>query len=174
MCSTTKPEMRLGVQRGEGRSEKGFALIAALMAIWILAALGVLVFTVTTRDVRISSRTVGEKKAFSAAESGISWLAENFDPTNLDGSTVSTPKRIDQDNPTQIDPNSTFTIATPQAPNTGPAALAAPGYSIGGGEVWGQTRHIASVTGRNSNYNSRIDINVGLGYGPVDLTTIYR
>lgn len=155
--------------------EKGFALIAALMAVWVLTAMGILVFTVTTQDVRTSSRSVGEKKAFSAAESGISWLVQNFDPANMTSTTAtSSPMRVDANNPTLIDPNSTFTFTTPQPPTTGPAILPTPGYSIGGGEVWGQTRYVSSVTGRNSNYNSRIDIQAGLGYGPVDVTTIYR
>ena len=62
--------------------EEGFALIAALLAIWILTALGMLVFSVTTQDVRVSSRTLGERKAFTGAQSGIHWLTQNFDPVN--------------------------------------------------------------------------------------------
>jgi Tfp pilus assembly protein PilX len=154
----------------EHDKEKGFALIAALLAVWILTALGVLVFTVTTQDVRISSRTVGEKKAFSAAESGISWLVEHYDPTNLGGSAVGTPQQVDA----SADPNSKYTISTPTAPTSGPAALPSPGYAIGGGEVWGQTRNIATVTGTNTNYNSQIPIQVGIGYGPVDISTYYH
>jgi hypothetical protein len=153
--------------------EEGFALIAALMAVWVLTALGILVFTVTTQDVRISSRTVGEKKAFSAAESGISWLAENFDPGTLSASAVSN-RVVDPNNPGLIDTRSTFSISPPAVPTSGPATLITPGYSIGGGEVWGQTLYVATVNGRNANYNSSIDVQVGLGYGPVDLTTVYR
>ena len=173
MHSTIKPGKTLGLRPGTGQVEKGFALIAALMGVWILTAIGVLVFTVTTQDVRISSRTVGEKKAFSAAESGIGWLNQNFNPATLSAAAVSN-KVIDEQNPTLIDPYSTFTVSTPTVPTSGPAALPSPGYAIGGGEAWGQSRHVATVTGRNTSYNSRINIEVGIGYGPVDFTTIYR
>ena len=155
---------------GHGLEEEGFALIAALLAVWILTAMGVLVFTVTTQDVRVSSRTVGEKKAFSAAESGISWLVENFDPTDLSGSAVSTPQQVDAGG----DPNSRYTISAPTFPTTGPAALPLPGYAMGGGGKWGHTRTIATVAGTNSKYSSQVSIQVGIGYGPVDITTIYR
>ena len=82
MCSIKSGKI-FGFRGGHGQAEKGFALIASLLALWILAALGILVFTVTTQDVRISSKTVGEKKAFLAAESGVSWLTQNFNPANL-------------------------------------------------------------------------------------------
>ena len=50
------------------RQKRGFALIAALMAAGILTASGISVFTVSTQDVRISSRILGERKALLAAE----------------------------------------------------------------------------------------------------------
>ena len=49
----------VGQRVGIWRRDSGFALIAALLAIWILTAFGLLVFTVTTQDVRISSRMAG-------------------------------------------------------------------------------------------------------------------
>ena len=72
-----------GQPGGICQKESGFALIAALLAIWILTAFGLLVFTVTTQDVRISSRVVGEKKAFYATEAGIHSLTQVFNPLNL-------------------------------------------------------------------------------------------
>lgn len=45
-------------------SEKGIALVAALLAIMVLTAVGILVFIVSTRDIRISSRLIGERKLF--------------------------------------------------------------------------------------------------------------
>ena len=56
--------------RFKGKDEEGFALIAALLAITILTAVGLLVFAMSTQDIRISGRLVGEKKAVSAAEAG--------------------------------------------------------------------------------------------------------
>ena len=172
MCSIKSGKI-FGVRRGHGQAEKGFALIASLLALWILAALGILVFTVTTQDVRISSKTVGEKKAFLAAESGIGWLVQNFNPTNLAASAV-TNQHVDYGSSTSInqaliDQNTNFSVSQPQVPTSGPAALPSPGYEIGGGEVWGQSRYVATVTGNNSNYNTTIPIQVGIGYGPVDI-----
>jgi len=149
--------------------ERGFALIAALLSVWILTALGMLVFTVTTQDVRASSRTIGEKKAFSAAESGVHWFSQNFDPGNLSASAVSY-VQVDANN----DPTSLYSIATPGRPTSGPSILPLPGYAIGGGQQWGQERYNTRVTGVNTRYNSNIQIDIGAGFGPVEITTIYR
>jgi hypothetical protein len=179
MCSNKSSEIFV-FQRGHRRTEKGFALIASLLALWILAALGLLVFTVTTQDVRISSKTVGEKKAFLAAESGIGWLVQNFNPANVGSSTpLVTNQQVDYGSSTPqtqavIDKKTNFSVSPLTAPTSGPAALPSPGYEIGGGEVWGQTRYVAVVTGNNTNYNTPIPIQVGIGYGPVDITTLYR
>ena len=62
---------------------KGFALVTAILAIMILMALGFLAISVTTGDLKITSRVVGEKKALSAAETGIHRLMQNFDPENM-------------------------------------------------------------------------------------------
>ena len=62
------------------RGAKGFALVMAIMAIMILMALGFLAISVTTGDLKITSRIVGEKKALSAAETGIHRLMRNFNP----------------------------------------------------------------------------------------------
>jgi 1,4-dihydroxy-2-naphthoyl-CoA synthase len=48
------------------------------------------------------------------------------------------------------------------------------GYSIGGGQTWGQTRYDVTVTGENTSYNSRAQVSVGLGYGPIEMSTISR
>ena len=42
---------------------KGFALVTAILAIMILMALGFLAISVTTGDLKITARVVGEKKA---------------------------------------------------------------------------------------------------------------
>lgn len=144
-------------------------MIAALLTAWVLAALGILVFTVSTQDVRISSRFLGEKKAFSAAESGVSSLAQSFNPANL-GSAAVTNVVVNG----TIDPDSRYSVLPPTSPTTGPSAIPSAGYGIGGGETWGQTRYNTTVTGENTRYASRLEINVGMGYGPVEITTNYR
>lgn len=143
--------------------------MASLLALFVLTAVGILAFTVTTQDARISTRTVGEIKALSAAEAGIHALAQKYDPGNP-AALPTSPQQVDPGNDTA----SRYTVTPPTAPTQGPAALPYPGYSIGGAEVWGQTRHLATVTGENTRYQSRIQVQAGLGFGPVDITTLYR
>ena len=49
------------MRRFHEHKPNGFALIASILALMILLAVGVLVFSVTNQDIRISSRIVGEK-----------------------------------------------------------------------------------------------------------------
>jgi hypothetical protein len=148
-------------------SQNGFALIAAILALMILLAVGLLVFTVTNQDIRISLRIVGEKKAFMSAEAGIHNLMQGFAPDDLNAS-VKTDYLVDPN-----DANSKFSVTAPRAPTSGPAAVRIPGYNIAG-EDYGLLRYVATVTGKNTAHNSQVQIDVGVGYGPVNLTTIYR
>ncbi len=150
-------------------SKNGFALIAALMGILILTAFGILAFTVSTQDIRISSRLIGEKKAFSAAEVGIHRFMLSFDPANLDASAASN-VQVDSTN----DPDSRYTVGTPSRPTSGPGAVPLTGYAIGGGQQWGQDRFNATVSGTNTRYHSLVQVNIGVGYGPVEISTAYR
>jgi len=157
------------VRGGRRQAAKGFALIAALLAIWVLTAVGMLVFSVTTQDMRVSSRTVGERKAFLAAEAGIHRFMQSFDPANLSASAISN-AQVDPSN----DPDSRYTIGTPAAPTTGPAIVPLAGYAIGGGQQWGQERYNVDVTGTNTKYNSLVRVQIGAGFGPVEISTAYR
>ena len=153
---------------GKIDSQKGFALIAAIMAMMVLTAVGLLAFALSTQDIRISSRLVGEKKAFSAAEAGVHRFALTFDPANM---TAPAPnQQVDPAN----DPTSLYTIGVPTRPTSGPGSLPLPGYSIGGGQQWGQERFVNRVTGMNTRYNSLVQVDIGAGFGPIEITTIYR
>ncbi|MCX5834712.1 MAG: pilus assembly PilX N-terminal domain-containing protein [Deltaproteobacteria bacterium] len=148
-------------------SQRGIALIVALLANVILLAVGVLAIHLSTRDIRASFAVVGDKKALAAAEAGIHQLAINFDPQTL----------ASQSRPTTaygVDPATRYTISQPTQPTTGPAVIPMSGYSIGGGQQWGQERFLASVRGENTAYNSQVNINVGLGFGPIEMTTMSR
>ncbi|HOG17836.1 MAG: hypothetical protein A4E73_03710 [Syntrophaceae bacterium PtaU1.Bin231] len=151
------------------RDEKGFALVTAILAIMILMALGIMAVTMTTGDLKISTRVVGEKKAMSAAETGIHRLMQNFDPANMAGAEVT---NVQVDSAT--DPASRYTISSVGRPATGPEMLPLSGYSIGGGQQWGQRRYVATVTGVNTNYNSSVQIDTGMGYGPIEISTMLR
>ena len=155
----------------ERREDSGFALIAALLTVWILTAVGMLVFTVTTQDVRISSRLVGEKKAFFATEAGVHSLVQGFDPLQLnDTQKYQRDFQVDA----QGDPASWYRFDRPVAATRGPAAIPLPGYTLGGGQQWGAKRFLATVTGRNDRYRSTVQVDTGIGFGPVEITTAYR
>jgi Tfp pilus assembly protein PilX len=151
------------------RGRKGFALVTAILAIMILMALGFLAISVTTGDLKITSRLVGEKKAISAAETGIHRLMQNFDPVNMTGAQV-TNVQVDA----STDAASRYTIGNVRLPASGPAVLPLTGYAVGGGQQWGQRRYMGSVTGVNTNYNSSVTIDVGMGYGPIEISTMSR
>ena len=150
-------------------SEQGMALVTAILACIILFALAMLVIHVSTGDLRISSKSVGDKKAMSAAETGIHRMMQNFDPANL-GSSAVTNQQVDSTN----DPNSVYTIGTPATPTSGPTYLPMSGYSIGGGQSWGQRRYEVIITGRNTAYNTQVQVSTGVGYGPVEISTMSR
>lgn len=150
-------------------SEKGFILLTAILACVILLALAILIINLSTSDLRVSSKTVGEKKAMSAAEAGIHLMIQNFDPQNLAASAV-TNIQVDATN----DPASVYTINTPATPTEGPVFLTMSGYSIAGGQSWGRRLYNVDVTGRNTAYNTRVDVGLGVGYGPVESTTALR
>ncbi|MGV8058668.1 MAG: pilus assembly PilX N-terminal domain-containing protein [Smithellaceae bacterium] len=150
-------------------SEKGFILVTAVMACVILFALAMLIINLSTGDLRVSSQNVGQKKAMSAAETGIHRLMQNFNPQNLAAS-ATTSVQVDSSN----DPASVYTIYTPATPTSGPVFLPMSGYSIGGGQTWGQRRFVVNVDGRNTSYNTKVTIQTGVGYGPVEISTMYQ
>jgi len=155
---------------GGRKSEKGFALVAAILACLILLALAMLVIQLSTQDLRISARTVGEKKSMTAAETGIHNLIQNFDLQICLHLRLQAPSPLMPSNA----PGDFYTISNPYLPATGPAFLPLAGFSIGGGQSWGQRRYNVDVTGTNNTYGTRADIGVGLGYGPIEISTMSR
>ncbi|MGD0022055.1 MAG: pilus assembly PilX N-terminal domain-containing protein [Smithellaceae bacterium] len=77
MCRVYK---RTGKKRN---SEDGFVLVAALIAIMILMAIGVYALTTASQDISSTARSVSEGNALSAAEAGVQTLSATFDPNNL-------------------------------------------------------------------------------------------
>lgn len=148
-------------------SEQGFALVTALMACTILFALAILIVQLTTGDLQTSSRNVGDKKASIAAEAGVHAVLTGFDPA---GPPTATNVAVDAVNA----PGSVYSFTAAVPPATGPPFSPMKGYSIGGGQQWGQRRYVGSVTGRNTTYNSSVTIDLGLGYGPIEISTMSR
>lgn len=147
-------------------SEKGFALVLAILATLILLSLAILVYLLSTQDSRLSSRLVGEKKALTAVEAGIHALTYLFDPEM---------EEIDftQTDPTN-DPASGYEISEPERPEYGEGWRPLSGYAMSGGQLWGMQLYDMTVTGRNTAYGSRVDVDVQVGYGPVEIGTVYR
>ena len=150
-------------------NQKGFVLVTAIIASMILFAVGILALTLSSQDVRISAVVVGDKKAFSACESGLHNLTVTFDPSNRSASAVS-----DRPVDSTTDPGTVYSVVTPTRPTSPPEIVPLPGYSIGGGQTWGQTRYNTTITGANTRYDKSVQITVGLGYGPVEMSTMAR
>jgi Tfp pilus assembly protein PilX len=142
-------------------SEAGFALIAAIMACLILLALGMLVISLSTQDIRVSVKIVGEKRALAAADTGIHSLSQpvalgGLDPQSPIGAPWTT---------NRADGVSSYTINYPATrPTVGPLLIRIGGYS----DPWRQSRYNVDVVGRNTEYNTQVTIGVGVGYGPVE------
>jgi hypothetical protein len=151
------------------KSQRGVALVMAMIASLILIALALLVISFSTQDLRTSVQVVGDKRAMAAAEKGIHRLTQNFDPQNLAASAGSTWAED-----LAVDAQSLYTIGTPTVPTVGPVFIPMVGYSIGGGQTWGQRRYIVDVRGQNTKYNTTATISVGVGYGPIEISTMSR
>lgn len=148
--------------------EGGFALIAAIIAILILMALAILVISLSTGDLRTTSAVVGGKRAMLAAESGVQNLTLNFDPAGTNFGLNSSWQDVDATN----DPGSQYRYLSSAASLIAPLPL--PGYSIEAGQGWGMSRFNIVVDGRNTLYNSQQQVGVGVGYGPVPISTTYK
>src|SRR4030042_132259 len=77
MCMAYK---KSGNQRN---SQGGFVLVAAIIAVMILMAVGVYALTSSSQDIRAATRSVSEANALAAVEAGTHTLYATFDPTNL-------------------------------------------------------------------------------------------
>ena len=144
--------------------------MTALMACAILFALAMLILQLSIGDLQVSSKNVGDKKAAIAAEAGIHQMMKDFEPATMLADKVGITYQVNA----AVDPKSRYTISSVGLPTSGPAALPLKGYSIGGGQQWGQRRYVGSVTGVNESYKSSVTIDVGIGYGPIEITTMSR
>jgi Tfp pilus assembly protein PilV len=152
------------------QNEQGFALIAALLACLILLAIGMLVIQMSTSDLRTSAGTVGEKKALIAVESGIHQLLKNFDPNvPWDATHGYVTQTVI---PGGIDDRSRFTISVPTASTLPPVTM--PGYALGASQQWGMMRYDTAVKGESTTYSTVLNVDVGVGYGPVPIGTTSR
>jgi hypothetical protein len=45
---------------------------------------------------------------------------------------------------------------------------------MGGAQKWGQSRYSATVTGKNTAFNTSVTVDVEFGYGPIEISTMSR
>jgi Tfp pilus assembly protein PilX len=149
-------------------SEKGFALLLALIACVILVALGALVINLSIGDIKTSGSILGNKRAMLAAEKGVNRLIQAFN-ANPDLTSVVNKFAQYKAEDLAVDPNSNYVISTPLRT----AAQSMVGYS----PPWGMATYSINVTGSNgaAAYSGKqATIGVGLGYGPIDTSLIYK
>jgi hypothetical protein len=147
------------------KSEAGFVLIVALTAIMILMAVGFFALTITSSDLMISSRLLGDRKAFSAAEAGVHDVCITFDPNMAARDNWP----IDPTN----DPNTTYSATQPKSDPILPS-ISATGSSIEGGKSWSYNVYDSTITGKDSSYGSSVIVSVGLRHGEVPSTPSYQ
>jgi hypothetical protein len=171
MFSVSKKLRDMKIKRKEG-----FALVAAIIACLILLAVGMVAYLMTTQDSRTSLRVMGDKKAMMATESGIHRIIMYFDAANIrpqtfDPAQTSWPVCLQVN--AAADPASQYCFEQPHRPPFGDIVPLA-GYAIAGGQMWGQIKYNAIVTGQNTNYGGQAQVEVQFGYGPVEIDTTYR
>jgi Tfp pilus assembly protein PilX len=137
------------------KSEGGFVLIVALMGIMILLAVGFFALTVSTSDLMIATRLLGERKAFSAAEAGVHAISSSFSSDLTTNNVSNVP--VDSVN----DPHSFYNVTGSQEILGFPTTCSG-AFSIEGGITWSCKNFRATITGRNTDYNSSVSIAIGV------------
>lgn len=153
------------------KSEKGFILLVAIIACAILTALGILIFWTSNEDLKSSVVSLGEKRALAAVESGYHKAIQTFDPLAPNygiAGLVDTWNVVD----TTYDPKSEFKWSTVQGSTF--TALPPPGYSMESSAGFGMARYDVTISGRNTESKTEQQIAVGVAYGPVDLSLVYK
>jgi Tfp pilus assembly protein PilX len=138
------------------RTEKGFAFISALLIMLLLTSLGILIFTLTSRDLRTSIKIEGEKKAISGAEHAVAIAIQNFGAGATSGGNPNDPSTwpiVDIANP------ATHYYYSIGAASTG-CSLPPAGYDL---EKWSQSVYDVDARGANTLYMSQAQLGVGIG-----------
>lgn len=141
--------------------ESGFALVLALIACLILIALGALIMTLSTGDIRTSGQVLGQQRAMIAADKGIQRLLQQYNFDNIPNTTQTTFA-----NDLLADPNSIYNISIPNATGT----IHPAGFSMD----WQLSTYDVIVTGSHQHYpGTSVAIGVGIGHLG-DASLIYK
>ncbi|MFA5321056.1 MAG: pilus assembly PilX N-terminal domain-containing protein [Smithella sp.] len=134
--------------KAKGSSEKGFVLVVAIIAILIMTAIGFFALTTISGDIMITSRLASERRAFSAAESGVHAVFTSLDLSNIGAANV-TDVLVDPS-----DPNLTYSAGTSSTNQR---------VTVYGFETSSTAQVFeTTVTGRNAGDGSEVRIAVGV------------
>jgi len=145
------------------KSEDGFVLIAAIMAVMIILAVSFFILTTSTQDIRISSRMVAERKALSAAEACGQAL---YASTSSFDALIHTSYSNVQIDP--ADPSVTWSAST----STIFGAAIAIGYDLPSG-FSGFAIYESTCTGKDSSRGSSVSLVTGMIPPPAQVSTVY-
>jgi len=141
-------------------SQEGFVLVAAIMALMIFIAVGFYALTVTTQDLRVSARLVGERKAFSAAEAGVNVISRMLNPTAPSAPIIG--QKVDPLNDPKAEFDATAFVQDSNIPD-----MWFPGFSPSQRSAVFRS----TVTGRDTGYGSRVRLSVGIASAPASTGT---
>jgi hypothetical protein len=145
------------------RNEEGFAFIMALLATLVMVSLGILIFALTTRDIRSSIKSAGEKVCNDVAENGVFNLV--FQSEQLRGNIAGFTN-------TTVIGNSSFIIQNPPAGDVNATAFkhrqAFPSQTLavsgsGNNVVVDRINH-KRITGTDSRYGCQSVVDIGVKY----------
>jgi len=148
------------------RSQKGFALLTAILACMILMALAILVMNMSTNDLRVSGRNVGEKIALHAAETGTQVMLRDFDYLTRETAALPADTQVDPSDDTAI-----FTITHPDLPVS---QYNMSGFSLAGGQKMVRNVYPLESEGRSTTHDTRVVLEFGIANGPNPADTDYR
>ena len=137
------------ISGNEGNAQKGFVLIAAILAMMILTAVGIFALTTSSQDIKVSVRSVSEANALSAAEAGVHILCATFDPTALQN----IPKTA-----VNGSVNASYSIVGLIKTQT----ISPAGSNITVGNEYAYDVYNAQVTGNDERLNGRVTLRVGI------------
>ncbi|MDM7987274.1 MAG: pilus assembly PilX N-terminal domain-containing protein [Smithella sp.] len=145
-------------------SEGGFVLILALIGIMILMAIGYFALTVSTSDMQVASRIIGERKAMSAAEAGVHAVTSNYDSAPTANNTSADNDCDDAGDWVQVDPNDphAFYCVRGSAEVPGLSQACSGTFSIEGMVSWHCKNYQSIIEGRDTQYDSRVTIAIGV------------
>ena len=155
-------------------NSEGYIFVAALLAVFLMTAIGILIFSLTSRDLITTVRLIGEKRAQNAAETGVQRLMEQISTNIGDVSGVTTSRQtitVTSGSRTFTD---YYTVTSTALPSNVFTAAHSSGYEVGGtgtAKSWSSTITGYTVVGESGDFGGRFEVEVGVGYGPVELST---